>query len=257
MVHQNRAKCQKREVDYLEMNIGRSRPQPKGKSRTKKLDIVEALREPSETQLAAYRIQEDHHNNLPGEVIGIAIKTEIKSEIKIEMEKVNMRNKYKGSIMPMNPNYIHPDGTPCKHARRESSKLPDLPQVDDTPYDSLNSGLHVETPDNANAITFISMPTSSVMPNTGPSPTQSSEKDSVNRLPVETSRPNNKSPIMTTNTEINSETNEGNGLHVETNMNIHTETTEQNNRLPAEMSETNIANTLSSCMCNDGMLRPK
>ena len=184
-------------------------------------------------------------------MIGIAIKTEIKSEIKIEMEKVNMRNKYKGSIMPMNPNYIHPDGIPCKRARREASKLSDLPQVDDTPYDSLNSGLHVEIPDNANAITSTSMPTSSVMPNTGPSPTQSSEKDSVNGLPVETSPPNNKSPIMTTNTEINIETNEGNGLHVETNMNIHTETTEQNNRLPAEMSETNITNTLSSCVNNN------
>ena len=86
-VHQNRSKHQKREIDYLEMNVGRCRAQPRRKLPPKKIDIVAALREPSETCLAAHRIQEDCRNYKPGQVLGVAIKTEIKTEIKQELEK--------------------------------------------------------------------------------------------------------------------------------------------------------------------------
>ena len=53
-VYQNRAKRQKKEVDYLDMNIGKCRAQPRSKPCPKKIDIVAALREPSETHLAAH-----------------------------------------------------------------------------------------------------------------------------------------------------------------------------------------------------------
>ena len=61
VVHQNRSKRQKCDVNYLELNIGKSTPQPKSKSktRTKKIDIVAALREVSKTRLAAYQIQKE------------------------------------------------------------------------------------------------------------------------------------------------------------------------------------------------------
>ena len=72
-VHQNRSKHQKREVDYLEMNVGKCHAQPRRKLPPKKIDIVAALREPSETCLAAHRIQEDYHNYKPGQTIGVAI----------------------------------------------------------------------------------------------------------------------------------------------------------------------------------------
>ena len=58
-VHQNRSKRQKKEIDYLEMNIGKCRTQPRRKLPPKKIDIVAALQEPSETRLAAHQIQED------------------------------------------------------------------------------------------------------------------------------------------------------------------------------------------------------
>ena len=46
-VHQNRAKHQKKEINYLELNIGRCRAQSRSKPHPKKIDIVAALREPS------------------------------------------------------------------------------------------------------------------------------------------------------------------------------------------------------------------
>ena len=42
-VHQNRAKRQKKEIDYLEMNIGKGCAQPRSKSKPKRIDIVVAL----------------------------------------------------------------------------------------------------------------------------------------------------------------------------------------------------------------------
>ena len=59
VVHQNRSKRPKRDVNYLKLNIGKSVPQPKSKLKTKKIDIVATLREPSESRLAAYQIQKE------------------------------------------------------------------------------------------------------------------------------------------------------------------------------------------------------
>ena len=140
-VHQNRSKHQKREVDYLEMNVGKCRAQPRKKLPPKKINIVAALRDPSETRLAAHRIQEDCCNYKPGQILGVVIKTEVKTEIKQEHEKINTRHKYKGMTLWGKPNYIHPDGTPCNRALREESQLPDLPDVSE----NLPLGLQVAT----------------------------------------------------------------------------------------------------------------
>ena len=115
------------------MNIGKCRAQHRRKLPPKKIDIVAALREPSETCLAAHRIQEDRRNYKPGQILGVAIKTEIKTEIKQELEKINTRHKYKGKPLWGKPNYIHPDGTPCRCSLREQSQLPDLPEVNEDP----------------------------------------------------------------------------------------------------------------------------
>ena len=78
-MHLNRSKRQKRDVNYLELNIGRCFPQPKSKTKkSKKIDIVAALREPSEDQLATYQIKKERQCSNPGDVIGTIIKTEIK-----------------------------------------------------------------------------------------------------------------------------------------------------------------------------------
>ena len=77
------------------MNIGKGHAQPKSKPCPKKIDIVAALREPSETRLAAHQIQKDCRNCQPGQILGVAIKTEIKTVIKQELEKMNTRHKYK------------------------------------------------------------------------------------------------------------------------------------------------------------------
>ena len=123
VLHQNRSKRKKRDVNYLELNIGKSVPQPKSKSKskTKKIDIVVALRELSETRLAAYQIQKERQHINAGDVIGTIIKTKIKSEIKIELDRINTRHKYKNTKFPTNVNYIHADGTPCKSAKREAN----------------------------------------------------------------------------------------------------------------------------------------
>ena len=123
------------------MNVGKCRSQPRRKLPPKKIDIVAALQEPSETCLAAHRIQEDHRNYKPGQILGVAIKTEIKTEIKQELEKINTRHKYKGKPLWGKPNYIHPDGTPCKCSLREELELQDLPDV----ADNLQIGFKVET----------------------------------------------------------------------------------------------------------------
>ena len=115
------------------MNIGRCRAKPRRKLPPKKIDIVAALREPSETRLAAHRIQEDCCNYKPRQILGVAIKTEIKTEIKQELEKINTRHKYKGKPLWGKSNYIHPDGTPCKCSLREELQLPDLPDVAENP----------------------------------------------------------------------------------------------------------------------------
>ena len=114
--NQNRSKRQKREVDYLEMNVGKCRAHPRRKLPPKKINIVAALREPSETRLAAHRIQEDRRIYKPGQILGVAIKTEVKTEIKQEHKKINTRHKYKGMTLWGKPNYIHLDGTPCNRA---------------------------------------------------------------------------------------------------------------------------------------------
>ena len=107
----------------------------------KKIDIVAALQEPSETHLAAHQIQEDRRNYKPRQVLRVAIKTEIKTEIKQELEKINTRHKYKGKPLWGKPNYIHPDRTLYKHSLREESQPPDLPEV----TENLPIGLQVET----------------------------------------------------------------------------------------------------------------
>ena len=123
------------------MNVGKCRAQPRRKLPPKKIDIVAALREPSETCLAAQHIQEDCHNYKPRQILGVAIKTEIKTEIKQELEKINTRHRYKGKPSWGKPNYIHPDRTPCKGSLREESQLPDLSNFADNPP----IGLQVET----------------------------------------------------------------------------------------------------------------
>ena len=134
-------------MNYLELNIGKSILQPKSKSnsKTKKIDIVAALKEPSETRLAAYQIQKERQHINPGDVIGTIIKTEIKSEVKIELDRINMRHKYKNTKFPTNVNYIHTDGTPCKSAKRKANELPDLPPVEDPSRTTDTTGLAVET----------------------------------------------------------------------------------------------------------------
>ena len=145
-MHQNRSKRQKRDVNYLELNIGKSTPQPKSKSkmRTKKIDIVAALREPSKTRLAAYQVQKERQHSNPGDVIGTIIKTEIKSEVKMELDRINTRHKYKNIKFPVNANYIHADGTPCRSTRKKANELPDLSTIEDMPQ-STTEGLAAET----------------------------------------------------------------------------------------------------------------
>ena len=143
-IHQNRAKRQKKEIDYLEMNIGKGCAQPRSKSKPKKIDIVAALGEPSETWLAAHQIQLEHQNSQPGQILGVAIKSEIKSEIKQELEQRNTGHRYKGKPLSGNVNYIHLDGTPCRSSMRKEAKLPDLPTIDN-PENDFTNGLQVET----------------------------------------------------------------------------------------------------------------
>ena len=78
-------------------------------------------------------------------MIGKIIKTEIKSEVKIELDRINTRHKYKNTTFPMNVNYIHADGTSCKSAKRKANELPDLPPVEDSPQTTNTTGLAVET----------------------------------------------------------------------------------------------------------------
>ena len=75
---------------------------------------------------------------------GLAIKTEIKSEIKQEQEHRNTRHRYKNRPLTGNVNYIHPDGTPCRSLMRTEAELPDLPNIDSQERQPPN-GLHVET----------------------------------------------------------------------------------------------------------------
>ena len=146
VVHQNRSKRQKRDVNYLELNIGKCLPQPKSKfKKPKKIDIVAALCKPSENRLPAYQIQKERQLINPGDVIGTIIKTEIKCEVKVELDRINTRHKYKNIKIPENANYIHADGTPCHRARQRANELPDLPRVDTQLPDSNLNGLPVET----------------------------------------------------------------------------------------------------------------
>ena len=70
---------------------------------------------------------------------------EIKSEVKIELDRINMRHKYKNTKFPTNVKYIHADGTPCKSAKRKANELPDLPPVEDPSRTTDTTGLAVET----------------------------------------------------------------------------------------------------------------
>ena len=220
---QNRAKRQKKEFDYLDMNIGHCCPQPKSKPHPKKLDIVAALREPSETRLAAHHYQENRRNNCPGLVIGTMIKTEIKSKIKVELERVNTRHKYKNTAMLTNVNYIHPDGTPCKCVRREADELPDLPSID-----NISDGLQVETSDINKEKSNTLILTVPRPPNNNDSTEHSSKIQCDNGLPIETEHDiHNPSDNTSTN----------NGLNVETNVIPNTEKTDKYNWLLAETPE--------------------
>ena len=221
------------------MNIGKCHAQPRSKPHPKRLDIVAALQEPSETQLAAYQIQLDRQSQ-PGQILSVAIKTEIKTEIKQEIERTNTRHKYKGKPLWGKPNYIHPDGTPCKRSMREELELPDLPNLTDT--DSvLTRGLRVETTNQEaeqgtttpqkntqNAITANSaIPTPGLHVETSgiitPKPTQKNitelntpnipEKDSSDGLQVETFNPNENHDIE--QLENSSELDTQNRLQVE------------------------------------------
>ena len=117
----------------------------------------------------------------------------------------------------------------------ETSELPDLPQIDDTPRDSQNNGLHVETIMNTTSTTIdkstvglnakhknthdnedgLSVET---LPSNDTNNTSNTEKDSKNDtengLHVETSPPTYTT--NTTNIEKDNKTNCDNGLHVET-----------------------------------------
>ena len=230
------------------------------------MNIVAALWEPSETRLAANQIQKEHQNSYPGEVIGVAIKMEIKSEIKIELEKVNTRNKYKNIGPPKNPNYIHPDETPCRSVRRKAKELPDLPQSDDTPHDSSIDGLPIETLNKTNMATAPTVPDNNVA-DTRLSEPITTGKDSANGLSVETNPANSDTSM--TQPEQNRETHEKNGLHVETleqhkrlsvetsdstiqnktthaSNGLHVETGENNNKLTVETSENNLTKSTSN-----------
>ena len=143
-IHQNRSKRQKKDIDYLELNVGRGCAQPRNKPKTKKMNIVMALREPSETCLAAHQIQLERQNSQPGQILGLAIKTEIKSETGSEQDHRNTRHRYKSQPLTGNINYIHPDGTPCRSSMRKEAELPDLPNMDNQEQNTAN-GLQVET----------------------------------------------------------------------------------------------------------------
>ena len=164
-------------------------------------------------------------------MIGVAIKTEIKSEIKIEIGKVNIRNKYKNIGPPKNLNYIHVDGIPCRSTRRKANKLPDLPQVDDTEHNSSIGGLPIETPNETNLATAPTVTDNNVA-GTGLNKPTNTGKDSANGLSVETSLANKET--STKQSEASRENNEKNGLHVET--------LEQHKRLPVETSDSIIEN---------------
>ena len=143
-IHQNRAKRQKKEIDYLELNVGKGCAQPRGKPKPKKSDIVAALREPSEICLAAHQVQLECQHSQPGQILGMAIKSEIKSEIKQELEQRNTRHRYKGRPLSGHANYIHPDGTPCRSLMQKEAELPDLPTMEDREQ-NFADGLQVET----------------------------------------------------------------------------------------------------------------
>ena len=78
-------------------------------------------------------------------MIGTIIKMEIKSEVKIELDRINTRHKYKNTKFPTNVNYIHADYAPCKSAKRKANELPDLPPVEDPSRTTDTIGLAVET----------------------------------------------------------------------------------------------------------------
>ena len=234
-MHQNRSKRQKHDVNYFELNIGKSTPQPKlrGKLKTKKIDIVAAVREPSEMRLAAYQMQNDCQNSYLGDVIGTAIKTEIKSEIKIELERVNTRHKYKNCKFPEHPNYIHVDGTPCGSARKKANKLPDLPQVDDTPQSTSANGLAVETSPQTD--------TNTTSASTGPDQPQNvdtSNDTNADGLPVETStqKDTTKSPRTTGQLKTNKSSNAEEKNHHD---GLTVETIPTHNVITSEQTETN------------------
>ena len=96
-------------MDYLELNVGKGCATPRNKPKIKKRNIVLALHEPSETRLAVHQIEQERTNCLPGQILGLAIKTEIKSEIKQEQEHRNTLHRYKNRPLTGNVNYIHPD----------------------------------------------------------------------------------------------------------------------------------------------------
>ena len=74
-IHQNRSKRPKKDVDYLELNVGKGCATPRNKPKIKKRNIVLALREPSETRLAAHQIEQERKNKST-EILDIDIKTD-------------------------------------------------------------------------------------------------------------------------------------------------------------------------------------
>ena len=173
-----------------------------------------ALREPSETRLAAYQIQKERQHSNPGDVIGTIIKTEIKSEVKIELDRINMRHKYKNTMFPTNVNYIHADGTPCKSTKRKANELPDLPPVEDSPRTTKTTGLAVETLSQ----TPVDM-TSEDTVNDEVNNSNKPDQNTTDGLPVETEHQkdlNKLPPSDETNSVTECEMDQNAGLTVET-----------------------------------------
>ena len=178
-------------------------------------------------------------------VIGTIIKTEIKSEVKIELDQINMRHKYKNTKFPMNVNYIHADGTPCKSTKRKANELPDLPPVEDPSRTTDTIGLAVETLSQTPVDTTsedtvkdeVNIPNKPDQNTTDGLPTETEHQKDINKLPPSDETINVTESEMDQNAGLAVETTTDNmpGQPVQIITPIEAnKSNEDNNGLPAE-----------------------
>ena len=173
-------------------------------------------------------------------MIGTIIKMEIKSEVKVELDRINTRHKYKNIKFPVNVNYIHADGTPCRSARKKANELPNLSIIEDTPQ-STTDRLTTEIPSQTTAEITIKHTTSEI-----------NSADKLDPTPHDGLHVEMATEIEKTDHTTENDRNLNDGLTVETeikNSNTHSALTirdankinESNSALPVETIKNNSA----------------